>query len=106
LGHYIDYDFSKRCVTCGRVDHWCRSGGVSLYSRSRTIDKRADNVLQGQADGVEERTLEILGSFGITDRILKKGNPLIGEMAFPLLGCKVNERRQKNAFGSQATEGF
>lgn len=40
--------------------------------KTRVVDKRDATVRAGQADGIQCRTLEILDSFGIVDRICKE----------------------------------
>lgn len=40
--------------------------------KARVVDKRDAGVRAGQADGIQCRTLEILESFGIVDRIWKE----------------------------------
>lgn len=40
--------------------------------KARVIDKRDAGVRTGHADGIQCRTLEILESFGIVDRIWKE----------------------------------
>lgn len=40
--------------------------------KTRMIDKREENVRVGHADGIQCRTLEILDSFDIVDRIWKE----------------------------------
>ncbi|GAW27210.1 putative FAD binding domain-containing protein [Rosellinia necatrix] len=41
---------------------------------ARIIDKRTDKVFSGQADGFQARTLEILDSFGIGERVWKEAS--------------------------------
>ncbi|KAI1361143.1 FAD binding domain-containing protein [Xylaria arbuscula] len=48
---------------------------------TRIIDKRTDKVFSGQADGFQARTLEILDSFGIGDRVWKEANQMF-EVSF------------------------
>ncbi|KAI1421457.1 FAD binding domain-containing protein [Xylaria sp. FL1777] len=43
---------------------------------TRIVDKRTDKVFSGQADGFQARTLEILDSFGIGERVWKESNRL------------------------------
>ncbi|KAI1296003.1 FAD binding domain-containing protein [Xylaria venustula] len=43
---------------------------------TRIVDKRTDKVFSGQADGFQARTLEILDSFGIGERVWKEANHL------------------------------
>jgi phenol 2-monooxygenase len=60
--------------------NWMSRLGV----KTRVVDKKADNVNAGQADGILSRTLEIWESFGIADQILKECLPLRGTFSlFP-----------------------
>lgn len=47
----------------------------------RIIDKRNDKIFNGQADGLQCRTLEILHSFGLAEDIWRQSNRMI-EMRF------------------------
>lgn len=49
-----------------------------LGIKTRIVDKRADALSTGQADGLQPRTLEIWDSFGIADGILKEAIPVSG----------------------------
>ncbi|KAF4611200.1 hypothetical protein D9613_007135 [Agrocybe pediades] len=42
----------------------------------RIVDKRPDKVAAGQADGIQPRTIEVLQSYGLADRLLKEGNQM------------------------------
>lgn len=42
--------------------------------RTRVIDKRGTKILNGQADGLQCRSLEIFDSFGFADRVWKEAN--------------------------------
>ncbi|KAL1910956.1 hypothetical protein Sste5344_003129 [Sporothrix stenoceras] len=46
---------------------------------ARLVDKRTDKVYSGQADGFQVRSLEILDSFGIADKIWNESNHMIDE---------------------------
>ncbi|KAI1112382.1 FAD binding domain-containing protein [Nemania sp. NC0429] len=48
---------------------------------TRIVDKRTDKVFAGQADGFQARTLEILDSFGIGERVWKEANRMF-EVSF------------------------
>ncbi|KAI1842986.1 hypothetical protein JX266_010839 [Neoarthrinium moseri] len=52
-----------------------------LGINTRIVDKRTDKVFSGQADGFQVRTLEILDSFGIGERVWKEANHMI-EVSF------------------------
>jgi phenol 2-monooxygenase len=44
---------------------------------ARIVDKRGTKIYNGQADGLQCRTLEILDSFGFADRAWKEGNHML-----------------------------
>lgn len=44
---------------------------------TRIIDKRGSKIFNGQADGLQCRTLEILDSFGFADRVWKESNHML-----------------------------
>lgn len=52
-----------------------------LGIKTRIVDKRTDKVFSGQADGFQIRTLEILDSFGVGERVWKEANHMI-EVSF------------------------
>ncbi|KAI0016573.1 FAD binding domain-containing protein [Xylariomycetidae sp. FL0641] len=47
-----------------------------LGVKTRIVDKRTDKVFSGQADGFQSRTLEVLDSFGVGERVWKEANHL------------------------------
>lgn len=50
---------------------------ATVYNlRTVLIDKRADKIFNGHADGLQSRTLEILHSFGFGDSIYREANRL------------------------------
>jgi phenol 2-monooxygenase len=48
-----------------------------LGIKTRIVDKRGTKVFAGQADGFQARSLEMLDSFGIADRVWKESNHMI-----------------------------
>lgn len=48
-----------------------------LGIKTRIVDKRTDKIFSGQADGFQARTLEILDSFGIGERVWKEANHML-----------------------------
>ncbi|TFK71665.1 hypothetical protein BDN72DRAFT_427817 [Pluteus cervinus] len=46
--------------------------GVSV----RIVDRRAAKVAAGQADGIQPRTIEVLQSYGLADRLLREANQM------------------------------
>ena len=45
--------------------------------KARIVDKRGTKIFNGQADGLQCRTLEIFDSFGFADRVWKDSNHMI-----------------------------
>ncbi|EJU03726.1 hypothetical protein DACRYDRAFT_115073 [Dacryopinax primogenitus] len=43
--------------------------GISV----RVVDKRPENIPAGQADGIQPRTIEVLHSYGLADKLLAEG---------------------------------
>ncbi|TDZ15578.1 Phenol hydroxylase [Colletotrichum orbiculare MAFF 240422] len=52
-----------------------------LGVKTRIVDKRTDKVYSGQADGFQVRSLEILDSFGVGERVWKEANRML-EISF------------------------
>jgi 2-polyprenyl-6-methoxyphenol hydroxylase-like FAD-dependent oxidoreductase len=60
-----------------------------LGIKTRIVDKRADALSTGQADGLQPRTLEVWDSFGIADGILKEAIPTSGSN-FPSVRSQIS----------------
>lgn len=45
--------------------------------KARIVDKRGTKIFNGQADGLQCRTLEIFDSFGFADRAWKEANHML-----------------------------
>ncbi|KAH9905888.1 FAD binding domain-containing protein [Xylariomycetidae sp. FL2044] len=67
-----------------------------LGVKTRIVDKRTDKVFSGQADGFQVRTLEILDSFGLGERVWKEANHLL-EVSFWNPDASGVIRRQNRA---------
>ena len=52
---------------------WAARCGIS----ARVVDKRGTKVFNGQADGLQCRSLEIFDSFGFADRVWKESNHML-----------------------------
>ncbi|KZP19041.1 hypothetical protein FIBSPDRAFT_933091 [Athelia psychrophila] len=53
------------------------ANGLARYGVSvRVIDQNASALESGQADGIQPRTIEVLQSYGLADRLLSEGNHL------------------------------
>ncbi|KAI4214688.1 MAG: hypothetical protein LQ351_002761 [Letrouitia transgressa] len=55
------------------VATWAARCGI----HARIIDKRGTKIFNGQADGLQCRSLEIFDSFGFVDRVLKESNHML-----------------------------
>ncbi|CAL1714087.1 unnamed protein product [Somion occarium] len=54
----------------------CAQGLKRAGVNVRIIDKRPKKVAAGQADGVQPRTIEVLQSYGLAERLLREGNQM------------------------------
>jgi phenol 2-monooxygenase len=52
---------------------WMAHCGVN----ARIVDKRSTKIFNGQADGLQSRSLEIFDSFGFADRAWKEANHML-----------------------------
>jgi len=48
-----------------------------LGIKTRIVDKRGTKIFNGQADGLQCRSLEIFDSFGFADRAWKESNHML-----------------------------
>ncbi|THH01836.1 hypothetical protein EW145_g6846 [Phellinidium pouzarii] len=74
--------------------------GISV----RIIDKRSKKVEVGQADGIQPRTLEVLKSYGIAERLVQEGNRIYLSSFYdpsPEGGLKLSGRAAANTKLSQ-----
>ena len=53
-----------------------------LGIKTRIVDKRGTKIFNGQADGLQCRSLEIFDSFGFADRVWKESNHMLEVRAF------------------------
>lgn len=52
---------------------WMAHCGIN----ARIVDKRSTKIFNGQADGLQSRSLEIFDSFGFADRAWKEANHML-----------------------------
>ena len=67
------------------LNHWLNCSSVCVYSSVK--------VAAGQADGIQPRTIEVLQSYGLADRLLREGCQLhmaVSRRHLPLLSCRPN----------------
>lgn len=63
-------------VGAGPAGLMCANSLAKTGVNCRIIDQRPDKVLAGQADGVQPRTIEVLQSYGLAQRLLEEGNQI------------------------------
>ncbi|KAJ1306382.1 hypothetical protein OPQ81_007387 [Rhizoctonia solani] len=63
-------------IGAGPAGLMCAHGLAKAGVDVRIIDKRPSKVAAGQADGIQPRTIEVLQSYGLADRLLKEGNQM------------------------------
>ncbi|KAL4251566.1 PheA/TfdB FAD monooxygenase family protein [Abortiporus biennis] len=61
-------------IGAGPAGLMCAHGLVKAGINVRIVDQRSKQVLAGQADGIQPRTIEVLQSYGLAERLLKEGN--------------------------------
>ncbi|CAE7114877.1 unnamed protein product [Rhizoctonia solani] len=63
-------------IGAGPAGLMCAHGLAKAGVNVRIIDKRPSKVAAGQADGIQPRTIEVLQSYGLAERLLKEGNQM------------------------------
>jgi len=63
-------------IGAGPAGLMCAHGLAKAGVNVRIVDKRPAKVAAGQADGIQPRTLEVLQSYGLADRLFKEGNQM------------------------------
>ncbi|KZS94662.1 hypothetical protein SISNIDRAFT_452748 [Sistotremastrum niveocremeum HHB9708] len=63
-------------IGAGPAGLMCANGLSLAGVNVRIVDQRPDKVPAGQADGIQPRTIEVLQSYGLADRLLREGNQL------------------------------
>ncbi|CAE6506518.1 unnamed protein product [Rhizoctonia solani] len=63
-------------IGAGPAGLMCAHGLAKAGVDVRIIDKRPSKVAAGQADGIQPRTIEVLQSYGLAERLLKEGNQM------------------------------
>ncbi|KAG9313169.1 putative monooxygenase [Chiua virens] len=61
-------------IGAGPAGLMCANALVTAGVNVKIIDKLATRVTVGQADGVQPRTIEVLRSYGLSERLLQEGN--------------------------------
>lgn len=63
-------------IGAGPAGLMCANGLAKAGVNVRIIDKRPEAIPAGQADGIQPRTIEVLQSYGLADRLLQEGNQM------------------------------
>ncbi|KAJ3559920.1 hypothetical protein NM688_g31 [Phlebia brevispora] len=63
-------------VGAGPAGLFCANGLARAGISVRIIDKSPNKVIAGQADGLQPRTLEVLESYGLAERVLREGTQI------------------------------
>ncbi|EGN91817.1 hypothetical protein SERLA73DRAFT_118141 [Serpula lacrymans var. lacrymans S7.3] len=63
-------------VGAGPAGLMCANALVKAGVNVRLVDKRPARVAAGQADGIQPRTIEVLQSYGLAERLLREGNQM------------------------------
>ncbi|KAG8995663.1 hypothetical protein FRB94_008888 [Tulasnella sp. JGI-2019a] len=63
-------------IGAGPAGLMCANSLANAGVNVRIIDKRPNAVAAGQADGIQPRTIEVLQSYGLADRLLREGNQM------------------------------
>ncbi|KAI0073054.1 hypothetical protein K474DRAFT_1604014 [Panus rudis PR-1116 ss-1] len=63
-------------IGAGPAGLMCAQGLKRAGVNVRIIDQRPKKVAAGQADGIQPRTIEVLQSYGLAERLLREGNQM------------------------------
>ncbi|KAI9567993.1 FAD binding domain-containing protein [Boletus coccyginus] len=63
-------------IGAGPAGLMCANALTMARTDVRIIDKRPTRIIAGQADGITARTLEVLQSYGLAERLIKEGNQM------------------------------
>lgn len=63
-------------IGAGPAGLMCAQGLARAGVDVRIIDERAAKVAAGQADGIQPRTIEVLQSYGLAERLLREANQM------------------------------
>jgi len=65
-------DVDVLVIGAGPAGLMCANGLAKAGVNVRIIDKRPNKVAAGQADGIQPRTIEVLQSYGLAERLLRE----------------------------------
>ncbi|TFK48390.1 hypothetical protein OE88DRAFT_1664163 [Heliocybe sulcata] len=69
-------DVDVLVIGAGPAGLMCAQGLTRAGVNVRIIDKRPGQVAAGQADGIQPRTIEVLQSYGLAERLLREANQM------------------------------
>ncbi|KAH7903180.1 FAD binding domain-containing protein [Hygrophoropsis aurantiaca] len=63
-------------IGAGPAGLMCANALASVGVDVRIVDQRPVRVAAGQADGIQPRTIEVLQSYGLAERLIREGNQM------------------------------
>ncbi|THG94540.1 hypothetical protein EW026_g6950 [Hermanssonia centrifuga] len=69
-------DVDVLVIGAGPAGLMCANGLAKAGINVRIIDQRSHEVMAGQADGIQPRTIEVLQSYDLAERLLREGNQM------------------------------
>ncbi|OJA14168.1 hypothetical protein AZE42_12394 [Rhizopogon vesiculosus] len=63
-------------VGAGPAGVMCANALAAAGIHVKIVDQRPSRVASGHADGIQPRTLEVLQSYGLAERLLKEGHQM------------------------------
>lgn len=77
MGSMSDSYVDLLIIGAGPAGLMCATWAARTGIKTRIIDKRGTKIFNGQADGLQCRSLEIFDSFGFADRVWKESNHML-----------------------------
>lgn len=69
-------DVDVLVIGAGPAGLMCANGLAKAGIKVRIVDQRPGDLLAGRADGLQPRTLEVLQSYGLAERVFKEANQM------------------------------
>ncbi|KAH7919888.1 hypothetical protein BV22DRAFT_840363 [Leucogyrophana mollusca] len=63
-------------IGAGPAGLMCANALAAANVNVRIVDQRPSKVAAGQADGIQPRTIEVLQSYGLAERLIREGNQM------------------------------
>ncbi|TDL26709.1 hypothetical protein BD410DRAFT_825808 [Rickenella mellea] len=72
----IDSEVDVLIIGAGPAGLMCANALAHAGVQVRVVDQRPKKVAAGQADGIQPRTIEVLQSYGLAERLIREGNQM------------------------------